>query len=358
MNLINFTSQRSNLMIPLFRKIRKKLADDNKPVKYMRYAIGEIVLVVIGILIALSINNWNEERKAKEKLNLLFVKVQKELLYNVKEANSDIEDYRQKDSLIYKVLSREMNADDYMSNKDLSLMYLGTSYLSVTIVDNAYKSLIQFDTEISKQQDSILIMLKELYGFRKGTVNRMNKEVADIFIDFQKKIKYEKDWYYNMFSEQKYSDEIITYFLTDSFYFNHIVDVQNYGLDNHFYFTMRFRNMAISIYKKISEQLNLEKDSMVVKNFKDYKHYIGTYENLTTRIILKEEKDNLKLKAIRKKDSLVFGNFSIVPDSKAYFTIFNDDNANFGQLFFDKNNNVIGLRRSKGAYRRDFKKID
>ncbi len=51
-------------MIPFFRKIRKKMADDNKPLKYMRYAIGEIVLVVIGILIALSINNWNENRKA------------------------------------------------------------------------------------------------------------------------------------------------------------------------------------------------------------------------------------------------------------------------------------------------------
>jgi len=39
------------------------MADDNRPLKYMRYAIGEIVLVVIGILIALQINNWNEQRK-------------------------------------------------------------------------------------------------------------------------------------------------------------------------------------------------------------------------------------------------------------------------------------------------------
>ena len=38
------------------------MADDNKPLKYIRYAIGEIILVVIGILIALSINNWNEDR--------------------------------------------------------------------------------------------------------------------------------------------------------------------------------------------------------------------------------------------------------------------------------------------------------
>jgi len=50
-------------MIPFFRKIRKKMADDNRPLKYMRYAIGEIVLVVLGILIALQINNWNEGRK-------------------------------------------------------------------------------------------------------------------------------------------------------------------------------------------------------------------------------------------------------------------------------------------------------
>ena len=54
-------------MIPFFRKIRKQMADDNKPMKYARYAIGEIALVVIGILIALAINNWNESRKLKEK---------------------------------------------------------------------------------------------------------------------------------------------------------------------------------------------------------------------------------------------------------------------------------------------------
>ena len=48
-------------MIPFFRKLRKKMADDNRPLMYMRYAIGEIVLVVEGILIALQINNWNED---------------------------------------------------------------------------------------------------------------------------------------------------------------------------------------------------------------------------------------------------------------------------------------------------------
>ena len=50
-------------MIKLFRKIRQKLLSENKFSKYLIYAIGEIVLVVIGILIALQVNNWNEIRK-------------------------------------------------------------------------------------------------------------------------------------------------------------------------------------------------------------------------------------------------------------------------------------------------------
>ena len=50
-------------MLKFFRKIRQNLLSEGKTAKYLKYALGEIVLVVIGILIALSINNWNEDRK-------------------------------------------------------------------------------------------------------------------------------------------------------------------------------------------------------------------------------------------------------------------------------------------------------
>jgi hypothetical protein len=63
-------------MIKFFRKIRQNLLIENKTSKYFKYAIGEIILVVIGILVALQINNWNEHHqitlhKAKEVLTLL-----------------------------------------------------------------------------------------------------------------------------------------------------------------------------------------------------------------------------------------------------------------------------------------------
>jgi hypothetical protein len=56
-------------MIKFFRHIRKSLLVENKNSKYFKYAIGEIVLVVIGILIALQINYWNEQRKENRKVN-------------------------------------------------------------------------------------------------------------------------------------------------------------------------------------------------------------------------------------------------------------------------------------------------
>ncbi|WGK65857.1 DUF6090 family protein [Croceiramulus getboli] len=52
-------------MIKFFRHIRQSMIDQNRTRKYLLYAVGEIILVVIGILIALQINNWNENRKSK-----------------------------------------------------------------------------------------------------------------------------------------------------------------------------------------------------------------------------------------------------------------------------------------------------
>ena len=56
-------------MIKFFRKIRQNMIKENKVSKYILYAIGEIILVVIGILIALQINNWNEEKKTNKSIS-------------------------------------------------------------------------------------------------------------------------------------------------------------------------------------------------------------------------------------------------------------------------------------------------
>lgn len=77
-------------MIKFFRHIRKRLVADSKFSKYVLYAIGEIILVVIGILIALQINNWNEKRKLAAYEEKLLVQLQQDLLLNANDLKLNI----------------------------------------------------------------------------------------------------------------------------------------------------------------------------------------------------------------------------------------------------------------------------
>ena len=66
-------------MIKIFRKIRYDLMEKNKTGKYFKYAIGEIVLVVIGILIALQINEWNNERNKNKAEEIIITQLKGDL---------------------------------------------------------------------------------------------------------------------------------------------------------------------------------------------------------------------------------------------------------------------------------------
>ncbi|MDT0557218.1 DUF6090 family protein [Ichthyenterobacterium sp. W332] len=103
-------------MIKFFRKIRKNLLSENKFGKYFTYALGEIILVVIGILIALSINNWNEQQKmAKEEISLL-----KEL------KNSISQDIQQLNSLFMQGEEDIVSADILINWLDSEVIYNDT----------------------------------------------------------------------------------------------------------------------------------------------------------------------------------------------------------------------------------------
>ncbi|MDT0557837.1 DUF6090 family protein [Ichthyenterobacterium sp. W332] len=77
-------------MIKFFRKIRYDLMSKNKTGKYFKYAIGEIILVVIGILIALQINNWNEGRKQRAEENVLLSQLKSDFTDNLNQLDQKI----------------------------------------------------------------------------------------------------------------------------------------------------------------------------------------------------------------------------------------------------------------------------
>jgi len=138
-------------MIKFFRKIRQNMVKENKVSKYMLYAIGEIVLVVIGILIALSINNWNETRKLQnEELKLLFdLKTNLETTYK-----NFINDTIDNSELIakYNNIENFINKDLPYSNKLDNAFGELTFWSSPYIITTAYKTLQTKGLDIIKNQ--------------------------------------------------------------------------------------------------------------------------------------------------------------------------------------------------------------
>ena len=105
-------------MLTFFRRIRKGLLDGGATRKYLLYAVGEIALVVIGILIALQINNWNEEQKRKKIEIELLKGLGNEMLENIRLLEESIEVHLIADTIAANLVHNweELNDDEIIRN--------------------------------------------------------------------------------------------------------------------------------------------------------------------------------------------------------------------------------------------------
>ena len=105
--------------------------EQNKTGKYLKYAIGEIVLVVIGILIALSINNWNTNRLNKIQETSILYQIQEEYFGKLEELNQKVAIRNLMIESSYKILEN-INQENYSLPIDSLNIYLGQSILTPT----------------------------------------------------------------------------------------------------------------------------------------------------------------------------------------------------------------------------------
>lgn len=78
-------------MLKIFRRIRQDMLKNKKSTAYLLYALGEILLVMVGILLALQVNNWNEDRQVKKNLNNYVIQLNEEIKANIEILNTVIE---------------------------------------------------------------------------------------------------------------------------------------------------------------------------------------------------------------------------------------------------------------------------
>ena len=100
-------------MIKFFRKIRQKLLNENRFSKYLVYAIGEIVLVMIGILLALQVNNWNELRKKEQVEIQLYQKIIADLNFDRNVIDNKIYSLKEHQNLHFQLYDESQGKAEY-----------------------------------------------------------------------------------------------------------------------------------------------------------------------------------------------------------------------------------------------------
>ena len=153
---------------------------ENKFSKYLLYIIGEIVLVVIGILIALSINNWNEHRKTEIKIKNSLVALSNDLLQDtilIRERLPFIkEQYNLNESLRARVAKTGATVDTLI--QIMSFEFNPNWVVQIPYNTNTYNSLIETGL-IEHLSDSLKVTIKNFYNTKASLMDRVEKTTND-----------------------------------------------------------------------------------------------------------------------------------------------------------------------------------
>jgi uncharacterized membrane-anchored protein YhcB (DUF1043 family) len=356
-------------MIKFFRKIRYDLLGGNLPTgqagktgKYFKYAIGEIVLVVIGILIALSINNWNEVRISQAKFDQNLKKVHKELILNLNNTASAINEYSQDNQQLYNVLNKKVTIDDY-KKEGSGLTNLIMGWETVDLSDDAANNLEGFSAQLNDKQDTLLSRINLLYNYWKGPLNRWDDEMDETIKAHHNRLKIDTDWYYILGTGDNLPEAAYTYFLTDPNYLNDVYQHVETAYNNQLSIIYQFNREAKVLYQDLTAYLEMEVDTTIIKPVKDLRHYIGTYKLINNKqeesFVIKERQGQLTYSWTNKSISWLNENgadiYSFFPSTNDEFMI----GHRFGKLIRNENNEVTGFIRSLGGLQpKEYEKVD
>ena len=169
-------------MFPFFRKIRKKMADDNRPLKYMRYAIGEIILVVIGILIALQINTWKEEQKAKRVEFVILKELKKNIEVDILEMDSTLISVNQRIRSSKIILNSFSKNDSYHDSLNSHYGW-ALVYDQMYFHTGVYESLKSSGSQLINDE-SLRFEISNYYDFSITSTEKSFREIRDDFYNY------------------------------------------------------------------------------------------------------------------------------------------------------------------------------
>jgi hypothetical protein len=237
-------------MIRFFRRLRLNALSQKRFTKYSSYAIGEIVLVVIGILIALQINNWNDKQSNLENVENAIDQVVGNLEEDIASADNIYKQNVYVDSIAAKVLADEYTARDYKEN--YRLFWVGLQYIPFDYQVAGINSLENLQNIIpSKHKD----IVNEIYKFYIAYGERYNKSFEierNNTTENHRFLLETQDWYY-LLRDKRYDDEMIDFYLNSPKYKNMVAMYKSTNREGGY--AREYQVGAVQLLLKIREHL-------------------------------------------------------------------------------------------------------
>jgi len=149
----------------------------------MIYAVGEIVLVVIGILVALQLNNWNEDRKENEKMHALLDELQDELANNIDLTIDFFRPYQRTDSLAALVISGNLTKD-FVNSYPNDIAYLPISFYTPIFNTAAFNIFSNHKDNIPEDWNNMANHVDYLYNVSTKEILKIENSSQQLFDDY------------------------------------------------------------------------------------------------------------------------------------------------------------------------------
>lgn len=241
-------------MTKFFRKLRHDLMERNEIGKYLKYAIGEIILVVIGILIALYINNWNEINKSKDQLNNIYSKVELNLKTDLSNINDIIKEYEQLDERLRTMVSEEysntllnsINANNYSDCIPCGGDII--SYIPFEIQDKGLELLKTFNDLNATAYKELSNEIIYFYSISETLDIVLNKLKEESFNN----IKYFEQFpWYSDFMNGRFNPNTIDFFAKNEIYKNKVNTYRLLATQNYLSMLKYYQESATIVLEKI-----------------------------------------------------------------------------------------------------------
>lgn len=292
-------------MLKFFRRLRQKMLNKNQFRKYLIYATGEIALIMIGILLALYINNLNVKHQYQNQIDNNVLRLRSELEENISASRKTIERLRYKDSLIHLVMTDSVKEIDYYNNLDLPFLIVNNHQISLS--DKAYQNLLLVNVSDHKYKEQLLSDVKDLYSLTEPvttTSKRMSEFIFDTGIPFlSKQIKSFGDITYS----RTIKKEAIAYYLNSEEYKSYVSQYAIFAIRNQLDANRNFYKNALRVYKQICEAYTLPNTNQIDFNSEMIDRYTGKFAHHRLRdpLQIKFENDSLFIEQRNATSSLV-----------------------------------------------------